>query len=76
MATEVKAITAGPTRNRTAIENAAADFPHEMIFGCEAMNKPVQSSNRVSIKLVGSKFKAVEYQSLIDNLYSQFERDT
>ena len=39
-AIEVTAITAGPTRNRTAIENTARDFPQAMIFGCKAMNKP------------------------------------
>lgn len=37
---EVAAITAGPVKNLTAIENVATDFPQAMIFGCKAMNKP------------------------------------
>lgn len=37
---EVAAMTAGPVRNLTAIENVATDFPQAMIFGCKAMNKP------------------------------------
>lgn len=37
---EVAAMTAGPVKNLTAIENVATDFPQAMIFGCKAMNKP------------------------------------
>ena len=37
---EVAAMTAGPVKNLTAIENAATEFPQAMIFGCKAMNKP------------------------------------
>jgi hypothetical protein len=37
---EVAAITAGPVKNLTAIENVATDFPQAMSFGCKAMNKP------------------------------------
>lgn len=37
---EVAAITAGPVKNLTAIENVATDFPQAMIFGCNAINKP------------------------------------
>ena len=40
-AMEATAITAGPVRNLTAIEKAAMLFPHAMILGCNAMNKPV-----------------------------------
>lgn len=38
---ETAAITAGPVRNLTAIEKAATEFPHAIIFGCNAINKPV-----------------------------------
>lgn len=41
MAMEVAAMTAGPVRNLTAIEKVATDFPQAMIFGCNAMNRPV-----------------------------------
>lgn len=40
MAMEVAAITAGPVKNLTAMEKAATDFPHEMIFGWSAMKRP------------------------------------
>lgn len=30
---EEAAITAGPVKNRTAIEKAATEFPHAIIFG-------------------------------------------
>lgn len=40
-AMEATAITAGPVRNLTAMEKAAMVFPHAMILGCKAMNKPV-----------------------------------
>jgi hypothetical protein len=40
-ASEAAAMTAGPVRNLTAIEKAAMEFPHAMIFGCKAINKPV-----------------------------------
>lgn len=43
MPIEVAAITAGPVKNLTAIENAATDFPQAMIFGCNAMNRPAYS---------------------------------
>ena len=38
---EVAAITVGPVRNLIAIANAAIEFPHAMILGCNAMNSPV-----------------------------------
>ena len=38
---EATAMTAGPVRNLTAIEKAAVEFPHAMILGCKAMNRPV-----------------------------------
>lgn len=43
MAMEVAAITAGPVKNLTAIENVATDFPQAMILGWSAMNSPVLS---------------------------------
>lgn len=43
---EVAAITAGPVKNLTAIENVATDFPQAMIFGCKAMNKPEPQKNK------------------------------
>jgi hypothetical protein len=38
---EAIAMTIGPVRNLMAIEKAATRFPHAMILGCKAMNKPV-----------------------------------
>lgn len=39
-AMEAAAMTAGPVRNLTAMAKAAIEFPHAMILGCNAMNKP------------------------------------
>lgn len=39
---EVAAMTAGPVKNLTAIENVATDLPQFIIFGCKAMNKPTK----------------------------------
>lgn len=38
---EAAAITAGPVRNLTAIAKAATVFPHAIILGWSAMNKPI-----------------------------------
>lgn len=46
MAIDVAAITAGPFKNLTAIENVATDFPQAMSLGCKAMNKPSISRNK------------------------------
>ena len=40
-AMEAAAMTAGPVRNLTAMAKAAMEFPHAMILGCKAMNRPV-----------------------------------
>lgn len=40
-AMEAAAITAGPVRNLTAIAKAAVEFPHAIILGCNAINRPV-----------------------------------
>ncbi len=40
IAAEVAAITAGPTKNLTAMESATMDLPQAMSFGCKAMNRP------------------------------------
>ncbi|MFS7934749.1 hypothetical protein Hanom_Chr05g00395351 [Helianthus anomalus] len=34
-------MTAGPVKNLTAIENVATRCPHAIIFGCNAINNPV-----------------------------------
>ena len=34
------AMTAGPVRNLIAMEKIATLFPHAIILGCKAMNKP------------------------------------
>lgn len=47
-AKEAAAMTAGPMRNLTAIEKAAVEFPHAMILGCKAMNKPVNCHHHIS----------------------------
>lgn len=39
-AIEAAAITAGPVRNRTAMAKVATVFPHAMIFGWRAINRP------------------------------------
>jgi hypothetical protein len=43
---EAAAMTAGPVRNLTAIAKAAMEFPHAMILGCKAMNRPVKYSHQ------------------------------
>jgi hypothetical protein len=43
-AIEAAAMIAGPVRNLTAIEKAAMEFPHAMILGCKAINRPVKTS--------------------------------
>lgn len=45
IAIEVAAITAGPVKNLTAIANTATDFPHAIIFGCNAINRPNYITN-------------------------------
>lgn len=40
-AMEAAAMTAGPVRNLTAMAKVAMEFPHAMILGCKAMNRPV-----------------------------------
>lgn len=45
-AMEAAAMTAGPVRNRTAIANEATEFPHAIILGCSAINKPTHMSNK------------------------------
>lgn len=40
-AMEAAAMTAGPVRNLTAMEKVAIEFPHAMILGCNAINRPV-----------------------------------
>lgn len=40
IADEVAAVIAGPTMNLMAAAKAANALPPEIIFGCEAMNKP------------------------------------
>ena len=39
---EATAMTAGPVRKRTAIAKEATEFPHAIIFGCNAMNNPTK----------------------------------
>jgi len=39
-------MTAGPVRNRTAIANEATEFPHAIILGCRAINKPVHMQTK------------------------------
>lgn len=38
---EAAAMTAGPVMNRTAMAKVATEFPHAIILGCNAMNRPV-----------------------------------
>ena len=48
-AMEEAAITAGPVMNRTAMEKVATEFPHAMIFGCSAINRPANDSSLPSL---------------------------
>lgn len=50
-AIEEAAMTAGPVRNRTAILKVATEFPHAMILGCNAINRPAIDSSLASIVL-------------------------
>lgn len=50
-AMEAAAMTAGPVRNLTAIEKAAMEFPHAIILGCKAMNRPACHHIKKEIKL-------------------------
>lgn len=50
-AMEAAAMTAGPVRNLTAIEKAAMEFPHAIILGCKAMNRPACDHIIKEIKL-------------------------
>lgn len=58
---EVAAITAGPVKNLTAIENVATDFPQAMIFGCKAMNKPETQKTKKRGKISFFKFYILQY---------------
>lgn len=40
-AMEAAAMTAGPVRNLIAMAKVALEFPHAIILGCKAMNKPI-----------------------------------
>ena len=51
---EVAAITAGPVKNLTAIENVATDFPQAMIFGCKAMNRPANGVDLIRQMINGT----------------------
>lgn len=42
---EAAAMTAGPVRNLTAIAKAAMEFPHAMILGCKAINRPAKAKS-------------------------------
>lgn len=44
-AMEAAAMTAGPVRNLTAIAKAAMEFPHAMILGCKAINRPAKAKS-------------------------------
>jgi hypothetical protein len=41
---EAAAMTAGPTRNLTAMAYEAREFPQAMIRGCNAMNNPANQN--------------------------------
>jgi hypothetical protein len=45
-ARDAAVITAGPVRKRTAMANVATLFPHAMIRGCSAMNRPARRRHR------------------------------
>lgn len=48
-ATEAAAMTAGPATNLTAMAKAAIEFPHAIIRGCNAINKPANYTRKMSI---------------------------
>jgi hypothetical protein len=45
---EAAAMTAGPTRNLTAMAYEAREFPQAMIRGCNAMNNPAKTKTQFS----------------------------
>jgi hypothetical protein len=49
-AMEAAAMTAGPATNRTPIAMAASLFPHAMILGCSAMNRPGTTGARAAVQ--------------------------
>lgn len=51
---EAAAMTAGPVRNLTAMANVATEFPHAMIFGCKAINRPFITKKKKKKKLVAT----------------------
>jgi hypothetical protein len=49
-AKEAAAMTAGPVMKRTAMAKVAMEFPHAIIFGCNAMNKPATPSKIIQLE--------------------------
>lgn len=49
-AIEAAAMTAGPVRNLIAMAKVAMEFPHAIILGCKAMNKPVKPSFKTKLE--------------------------
>ena len=43
-------MTAGPVMKRTAMAKVAMEFPHAIIFGCNAMNKPATPSKIIQLE--------------------------
>ena len=48
---EATAMTAGPVRKRTAIAKEATEFPHAIIFGCNAMNNPTNTGQGIQTSI-------------------------
>lgn len=48
---EETAMTAGPVRKRTAIAKEATVFPHAIIRGCKAMNKPANQPRNSNLSI-------------------------
>lgn len=71
-AKEAAAMTAGPARNLTAIAKAAMEFPHAMILGCKAMNRPVIHIKSIStpITTITSPPLSVHSVTLLKDLSS------
>lgn len=65
-AIEEAAMTAGPVRNRTAMENDATDFPHAINRGCSAINNPI--TNHITKLVPILKFKPNDHSISVFSL--------
>lgn len=63
------AITAGPVMNLTKAAKEAAEFPHAMIFGCNAMKRPTFPIFRVKTIEVESNYNTTFYSQRLSYMH-------